>query len=136
MRGDEKHRFCEHCQLRVHNLSAMTLAEQQALLSQKPGTRQCIAYVAPDNAIQVRTGTWLLLQRVLRPWRAGLALLAILFSIITTGCSTTRRSSPPSHMEAQTCTQRPSTYDDKNMTMGEPVAASPLWRRILFFWPW
>src|SRR5687768_15535544 len=55
MAGDDKRRFCDHCQLHVHNLTAMSAAEQQTLLSQR-GTRQCIAYLAADSSIRVRTG--------------------------------------------------------------------------------
>src|SRR3954470_1861862 len=77
MKGDDKRRFCDQCHLHVHNLSAMSPTEQQALLSQR-STRQCIAYVASNHSIRVRTRTWLLLQRLLPPWRAGLALLAVL----------------------------------------------------------
>src|ERR671913_319653 len=86
MTGDDKRRFCDHCQLHVHNLSAMTAPEQQAVLSQR-GTRQCIAYAASDHSMRVRTGTWLLLQRFLRPWRAGLALLAVLLPFGISGCA-------------------------------------------------
>lgn len=84
MSGDDQRRFCDHCQLHVHNLSAMSHAEQQALLS-APNTRRCIAYLAPDNSLRVRRSTWLLIQRWLRPWRAGLALLAVL---LPSGCAT------------------------------------------------
>ena len=79
MRGDGKRRFCDLCQLHVHNLTATSAAEREALLVQR-GTRQCIAYVAGGHSIRVRTGTWLFLQRFLRPWRAGLALIAVLRS--------------------------------------------------------
>jgi len=51
MSGDEKRRFCSHCQLHVHNLSAMSAAEQGTVLSQR-GSRQCIAYLAEDRTIQ------------------------------------------------------------------------------------
>jgi len=132
MAGDDKRRFCEQCQLHVHNLTAMSATEQQALLSQR-GTRQCIAYLATDNSIRVRTGTWLFLQRLLRPWRAGLALLAVLLPLGGSGCATTHPAACPS---------QPATHDSKQVrelpdgkiVLGGITCEPPLWRRILFFW--
>src|SRR3954447_5134850 len=94
MNGDDKRRFCAQCQLHVHNLTAMSATEQHALLSRR-GTRQCIAYLASDGAIRVRTGTWLFRQRFLRPWRAGLALIAVLLPAGLSGCATTHQPAPP-----------------------------------------
>src|SRR4051812_1226688 len=76
MSGDDQRRFCDQCQLHVHNLSAMSPAGQQDLLAGTTG-RRCIAYVVPDGAIRVRPGTWIFLQRFLRPWRAGIALFTL-----------------------------------------------------------
>ncbi len=36
MTGDAKRRFCEHCRLHVHNLTAMDEAERVALLFAEP----------------------------------------------------------------------------------------------------
>ena len=46
MAGDDKSRFCAHCQRHVHNLSAMREDEAQRLICALAG-RLCIAYV-PD----------------------------------------------------------------------------------------
>lgn len=43
MRGDERSRFCGTCENDVHNLSAMTREEAEALLSQRDG-RLCVRF--------------------------------------------------------------------------------------------
>jgi len=133
MEGDDKRRFCDQCQLHVHNLSAMSPAEQQALLSQRR-PRQCIAYVATDHSIRVRTGTWLLLQRLLRPWRAGLALLTVLLPFGISGCATARQQAPPPKPDIHACKQARELPDSRGMVKGGIFCEPPLWRRILFFW--
>ncbi len=133
MSGDNKLRYCEHCQLNVHNLDAMSLAEQEVLLAQR-GTRHCIAYVGTDRSIRVRTGTWLLIQRLLRPWRAALALVAFVLPFGTSGCATAH--SPPAVAASQgtdDCKQA-RTLPDGKMFLGGISCEPPLWRRILFFW--
>lgn len=137
MSGDDKRRFCAQCQLHVHNLSAMSTTEQEALLSQRTESgRQCIAYIAPDRSIRVRTGTWLLLQRLLRPWRAGLAFVAICLPFLGSGCATTRQEStpPPPPATAENTQSCPTTHDDKDGYWLGGITEYPLWRRILFFW--
>ena len=46
MKGDDQRRFCSHCSLHVHNLSAMPRDEAQRLICESAG-RLCVAYV-PD----------------------------------------------------------------------------------------
>jgi hypothetical protein len=129
MRGDDKKRFCEHCQLHVHNLSAMTTQEQDALLSQGSG-RRCIAYVKRADAIQVQTGTWLMIQRASRPWRAVAAALVLLLPSVFSGCAT-RQPPPPPVAQDVKATPQP---DMSKTTVGVICVPPPLWRRILFFW--
>jgi hypothetical protein len=51
MSGDERSRFCEHCQLNVYNLSEMTALEAAELVRQKEG-RLCARYYArPDGSM-------------------------------------------------------------------------------------
>lgn len=128
MRGDEKQRFCDHCQLNVHNLSAMSEAEQRELFANR-GQRMCISYSCPPNAIPVKFGTWRFLQRILLPLRTALALLAAVFPLVFSGCAT---SQPPKVTPAPVhdCKQIKTTSNFKGGIMMEP----PLWRRILFFW--
>lgn len=47
MAGDEKSRRCAQCNLSVHNLSAMTRAEAEAIVARKvgePGARVCVRF--------------------------------------------------------------------------------------------
>ena len=44
MRGDERARFCDKCQKPVHDLSARTEQEVQALLRERAGQRLCVRY--------------------------------------------------------------------------------------------
>jgi ankyrin repeat protein len=46
MIGTDKIRFCEHCNLQVNNLSAMTRAQMMRLISRSSG-RLCVRYVEP-----------------------------------------------------------------------------------------
>lgn len=131
MTGDDKRRFCDLCQLHVHNLSAMSAAEQQALLTRQ-SKRQCIAYLAIDHAIRVRTGTWLFFQRLLRASRAGLALIAIVLPFGSSSCVTPRQP-PPSSPDTHSCKQAHELPDGK-LVLGGITYEPPLWRRILFFW--
>src|SRR5215210_3140703 len=43
MQGDERSRFCDHCQLHVYNLSAMSAPDAAALVQEKEG-RLCVRY--------------------------------------------------------------------------------------------
>src|SRR4051812_17390707 len=61
MQGDEKRRFCEHCQLHVHNLSAMSPEERRETLAPGPEHR-CISYVAAPNVVPVKAANWNALQ--------------------------------------------------------------------------
>lgn len=94
MQGDEKRRFCEHCQLHVHNLSEMSTQEQVALM-ESPGERKCITYTAPTNAKPVDAGTWLTLQTA-TGWRKALAaMITAAFSMFAASCQTQRTMGAP-----------------------------------------
>jgi hypothetical protein len=55
MRGNEQVRFCQHCNLSVHNLSSMTRFEAKRLVKKSQG-RLCIRYYRrPDGSVQVVT---------------------------------------------------------------------------------
>jgi hypothetical protein len=43
MRGDDKRRFCEHCQKFVHNVSAMS-REEREVFARPENMRECIFY--------------------------------------------------------------------------------------------
>ncbi len=100
MQGDEKRRFCEQCQLHVHNLSAMTPKEQGDLLAPGAGWR-CITYLARPGAQPVDAATWQKLQS--RSWlrRVATAMLMALTSIFVSNCRTTGKIAP--QIKDQTC---------------------------------
>lgn len=143
MQGDEKRRFCQHCQLHVHNLSAMTTDEQVAVLK-APGDRKCVTYTAPANAKPVDASVWVATQTA-SGWRKALAaMLAAAFSLFATSCRTMGGIPPPppppttaESVEAKTpvshTDQQPSEFSGKGPVPGGIVCTPPSWwRRLLF----
>jgi hypothetical protein len=76
MRGDERVRFCERCELNVYNLSALTRREAEALVTRTEG-RLCVRfYRRADGTIITRncpTGLARLKRRVSRAASAAAA---------------------------------------------------------------
>jgi hypothetical protein len=81
MQGDGKCRYCEHCQLHVHNLSAMTANEQRSLFAKAKG-RICVAYDESESR-PVQLGLWRWWLRLTLPLRAGLALATAFIPILS-----------------------------------------------------
>ena len=145
MTGDDNRRFCEHCQLHVHNLTAMDETERVALLAGRTG-RTCVAYVQTDATIAVRTGFWLWLQRLKLAGRAGWALAAATLPAGLIGCSTPNPATPApgaapaaetSHRLGKVAVPRSSKNpagDGKLIAGGILAEDRPLWKRIVFFW--
>jgi hypothetical protein len=131
MTGDERRRFCEHCQLHVHNLTAMSEREQIELLSRRD-EKNCITYIDRSDALHVRTDSWIALQRLLLPFRGAALLLATLLPSLFTGCATTPQpEQPPTQPPA---IYQPASDGDGKRTMGAPCYNPPLWRKIFMFW--
>ncbi|HSJ02606.1 MAG: hypothetical protein ACAI34_07455 [Verrucomicrobium sp.] len=136
MTGDDKCRYCEGCQLHVHNIDALSPAEKRALFA-TPGERRCITYSVTADTLSVRTGTWQMLQQLLRPWRAVAAALALFlpgaFTLGATPPTDVPSHAAPSAMDAK-------ASRDVNASSGKRLAGvpcpsrPPLWRRIFFFW--
>lgn len=130
MKGDEKKRYCEHCQLHVHNLSEMTPDEQRDLLS-SDDTRKCISYVARIDARPVDVESWLKLRTAswLPGWLA--AIVAALCSSCAPTCRTTGTPIPPPPSQDASNSAQNSQPDEKRMT-GTPLAPTqPDGRRLL-----
>ncbi len=88
MAGDSKKRFCEHCQLHVHNLSEMSGQERKDFVSASGG-RLCIAYVRRTDGSMVTPSLWGTLRRQFDRARWGVAAgLAALLPFAFTGCAT------------------------------------------------
>jgi hypothetical protein len=90
MTGDAKRRFCEHCHLHVHNLSAMSAAEQKKLVTESGG-KACITYTVRLDGTMISERFWF---RFFRPLRfAGATVLATLLPFWFASCSTRRTAS-------------------------------------------
>ena len=88
MRVDgSQQRFCEQCQLHVHDLSAMSSSEATGVLAGMNG-RVCVSYqVAPDSSMVMRT-RWSGLQKTWTVVRRGVfALLAMAAPFWFTACA-------------------------------------------------
>src|SRR5258707_1358050 len=68
MKGDDKVRFCDSCQLNVYNFSAMSRAEAEQLILEKEGTLCATFYQRRDGTILTRD-----CPIALRALRRGLA---------------------------------------------------------------
>ena len=81
--GDERRRFCEHCNLHVYNLSDMPQVEAEAFVSQAEG-RTCIRmYRREDGTVLTRdcpVGLRAVRQRLVRAVAALAGLLLALVS--------------------------------------------------------
>lgn len=89
MAGTEKKRFCEVCQLHVHNLSVMNTKERETVMAQ-PGGPPCIAYELRPDGSMVTPSRWTRLPF----YRAGLsaaAALAAAFPMLFSSCASSRR---------------------------------------------
>jgi hypothetical protein len=99
MVGDEKRRYCEHCQLHVHNLSAMTASERSEVLA--PGSEhKCISYLTRADANAPAGKAQLMLQSLswLPRW------LAVIVAIFSSSCAkrcTGEPMPPPPSSSAQ-----------------------------------
>lgn len=65
MKGNDQVRFCEHCDLSVHNLSAMTRREAQRLVARSNG-RLCVQFVTDANGKPLLAEAGMKLHRISR----------------------------------------------------------------------
>src|SRR3954453_7724509 len=94
MPGDDRHRFCEHCQRYVHNISAMTSAERETL-ARPENMRECVFYSQRGNGEVADLSFLARLRRVfpflrLACWSALVGLLPVML----TGCMGVRCPRP------------------------------------------
>lgn len=92
MSGDDTRRFCDQCGCHVHNLSALTSAEQKQF-AEKNGDKECISYVQyEDDTIDARS--WGdRIRAFFKPLRWALASI-LPFGILS--CETKRTMGKPS----------------------------------------
>ncbi len=91
MSGDDKRRFCEHCGCHVHNLSALTAAEQKRFAEKNP-ERECITYVAFDDKTIAARSWGDVVAFFFKPLRWALATI-LPFGMI--GCESKRTLGKP-----------------------------------------
>jgi len=116
MTGDAKRRFCGHCQLHVHNLSAMSPGERVQFVAETRG-RECITYELRKDGTMVTPSRW---DWVLRPFRAVVAILAAMMPFAFSSCATRRTAGVPPTMPdvpAQSGKKAP----DENRLLGDPT---------------
>lgn len=95
MRGDDKHRFCDHCQKFVHNVSAMTRTEREAFAN-PANMRECVFYCrrtdgeVADLSFLASLRRWFPFLRL-----AGWSALVALLPVALTGCMMGKRCEPP-----------------------------------------
>jgi hypothetical protein len=120
MQGDDKRRFCEHCQLHVHNLSAMAERERDALIEQSGG-HLCIAYLERADGTMVTPSRWRRWQKQFVPLKWAASLAAALLPFWFSGCEARRTmgSIKKSDDKPHNKTARPD--GDGRMMLGEPI---------------
>lgn len=92
MHGDERQRFCEHCQLHVHNLSAMSSRSAAQVLARAEHERVCITYTKRADGSFI-SGWDNLLGKFFKPFRRGFAwILAATAPIVFGACQTQNRT--------------------------------------------
>lgn len=105
MRGDDKRRFCEHCQKFVHNISAMSRAERE-VFAHPENLRECVLYSRRANgdiadiSFLASLRRWLPFIR-LASWSTLASLIASMSSgcvrVVGTRCPLPARELPPAN---------------------------------------
>jgi hypothetical protein len=133
LQGEGSCRFCEHCQLHVHNLSALSASEQHQLLTARTG-EICIAYEQREKQVIVGANRWLLLQRFCLPLKWARAAACFAVSLVMSSCAATRAPSTPVSPTAAQQACEPMKVNGKMIAGGIMPPPPPFWHRILFFW--
>jgi hypothetical protein len=93
MRGDAATRFCDHCELHVQNLSAMSSRKVAHTLARSGSEHVCITYTRRRDGSMV-TRWQMICERLLLPLRRGFAWsLAALVPIAFGACATQQTQS-------------------------------------------
>lgn len=121
MSGDAKRRFCEHCQLHVHNLSAMSRGERDRFVAESR-SQACIAYELRPDGTMVTPSFW---RSVFAPFRrvqlAVVTILATLLPFLLSAC-TSRRTLGKMACPGHTPSKSGSIQHSRHVTVGIPVS--------------
>lgn len=112
MRGDERRRFCEQCDKHVHNLSAMTKAQAQALLARDP--ELCVIYQYDEHEELVFEPEPTRVQLQLQGARKLLATAALAVPMLLAACD-----EPPS--QALPVATSPITIEESGARLASPA---------------
>jgi hypothetical protein len=127
MRGNDQVRFCEHCQLNVHNISHMTRAQAERLVAKSNG-RLCVQYVRDPNGrvVTLESGLKLhVLGRRVSRFAAGAftAALSVSSAVAQTSSTTTAdNASPPA--ATQTFSASSSLAGTITNAEGKPISGA------------
>jgi hypothetical protein len=133
----DKKSYCEHCQLHVHNFSAMSPKEQREVL--KPGEGSvCVTYRVDPGTVPVSAGKWVIIQRAVMPLKACAAVMAVLMATLLPSHAADKDKAipPPSTVATASASSAKEAQDVDYSKMPLGIICEPpaLWRRILFFW--
>ena len=88
MRGGAASRFCDHCELHVQNLSAMSARQIARVLSRRATQHVCVTYTRRSDGSMV-TRWQLMRERLISPLRRGFAwCLAAMVPLAFGACAT------------------------------------------------
>lgn len=132
MKGDDKTRFCQQCQLSVYNISAMTAAESEILLLNRDGSKRvCVRiYRRADGTVLTQdcpVGLRKIRDIGLQMWSRIVAVSLWTFGFITPGQCNNEAPAPQKIKTESTMPMvvpnvtRPPQTDVGQHTMGEPA---------------
>jgi hypothetical protein len=88
MHGDYRSRFCEHCQLNVQNLSAMSRRHAARLMKRSRTEHVCVTYTRRADGVMV-TRADLVRERLITSFRRLFSwLLAASIPLVVSACQT------------------------------------------------
>ncbi|HSI11387.1 MAG TPA: hypothetical protein VK961_05060 [Chthoniobacter sp.] len=91
LQGGSQHRYCDQCQLHVHNLSTMSSRERERFVARSGSGPQCIAYELRPDGSMVTASWWASLLRPFQQVRwATLTFLAAFLPFAFSSCATRR----------------------------------------------
>ena len=94
MRGDARRRFCDHCQLHVQNLSAMSPRQVAGVLRRSRKEPVCVTYTKRADGSMV-TRAELLRERCAMPFRRAFSWLLAAFVPVALGACSTMQTTQP-----------------------------------------